>query len=105
MPLSAGDKLGPYEVLSPIGSGGMGEVYKARDTRLDRIVSIQVAIATILRKASGARRAVSDLARPWLPVQLTHQPRLSEVPIAPDCAGRDPEHLYNLLLAQPPEIT
>src|ERR1017187_5943318 len=42
MPLSAGTKLGPYEVLSAIGAGGMGEVYKARDTRLDRIVAIKV---------------------------------------------------------------
>src|SRR5271169_3925027 len=42
MPLPAGTKLGPYEVLSAIGAGGMGEVYKARDTRLDRIVAIKV---------------------------------------------------------------
>jgi serine/threonine protein kinase len=42
MPLSAGTKLGPYDVLSAIGAGGMGEVYRARDTRLDRIVAIKV---------------------------------------------------------------
>ncbi|MBM3740809.1 MAG: hypothetical protein FJW39_34115, partial [Acidobacteria bacterium] len=42
MPLSVGDKLGPYEVVSSIGAGGMGEVYKARDTRLDRTVAIKV---------------------------------------------------------------
>ena len=36
MPLEAGKVLGPYEILSPIGAGGMGEVYKATDTRLDR---------------------------------------------------------------------
>lgn len=42
MTLSSGSKLGPYEVLSPIGAGGMGEVYKARDTRLDRFVAVKV---------------------------------------------------------------
>ncbi len=42
MPLSIGARLGPYEVLSAIGAGGMGEVYRARDTRLDRSVAIKV---------------------------------------------------------------
>src|SRR5271166_5857488 len=42
MPLSAGTKLGPYEILAPIGAGGMGEVYRAKDTKLDREVAIKI---------------------------------------------------------------
>jgi serine/threonine protein kinase len=47
MPLSPGDKLGPYEILAPIGKGGMGEVYRAKDTKLDREVAIKVLPAAL----------------------------------------------------------
>jgi serine/threonine protein kinase len=42
MPLSAGTRLGPYQIVAPIGAGGMGEVYRAKDTRLERTVAIKI---------------------------------------------------------------
>ncbi len=70
MPLSTGERLGPYEVLGPIGAGGMGEVYRARDTRLDRTVAVKVLLAELAAdprlKARFERevRAISALAHP-----------------------------------------
>ena len=64
MSLTPGDKLGPYEILSPIGAGGMGEVYKARDTRLDRIVALKTSKAEFTERFEREARAVAALNHP-----------------------------------------
>src|SRR5512132_587389 len=70
MALTAGTKLGPYEIVAPLGAGGMGEVYKARDTRLDRTVAIKilpphvVADAALRARFEREARAVSSLDHP-----------------------------------------
>jgi serine/threonine protein kinase/Tol biopolymer transport system component len=56
MALTAGTKLGPYEILAPLGAGGMGEVYRARDSRLDRIVAVKVLPASFAVDADRLRR-------------------------------------------------
>jgi serine/threonine protein kinase len=49
-----GTRLGPFEIVGPLGAGGMGEVYKATDTRLDRIVAIKVLPADVAANPSRA---------------------------------------------------
>jgi Tol biopolymer transport system component/predicted Ser/Thr protein kinase len=66
MSLAAGSRLGPYEILTPIGAGGMGEVYKARDTRLDRIVAIKVAKEQFSERFEREARAVAALNHPHI---------------------------------------
>lgn len=70
MTLSPGTKLGPYEVQSQLGAGGMGEVYKARDTRLDRIVAVKILPVHLAEKSDAKERfdrearAISSLSHP-----------------------------------------
>ncbi len=56
MILSPSTKLGPYEILTPLGAGGMGDVYRARDTRLDREVAIKVLPADFANDADRLKR-------------------------------------------------
>ena len=56
--------MGPYEIIAAIGEGGMGEVYKARDTRLDRIVAIKVSRAVFSERFDREARAVAALNHP-----------------------------------------
>src|ERR1041385_2567458 len=70
MPLSAGVRLGPYEIVAPLGAGGMGEVYRARDTRLERVVALKVLPRPAARDVEARRRfeqearAISNLNHP-----------------------------------------
>jgi serine/threonine protein kinase len=72
MSLTSGTRLGPYEILTPLGAGGMGEVYKARDTRLDRTVAIKVLPEHLSQKPQlrerfeREARAVSSLSHPHI---------------------------------------
>src|SRR5260370_35268590 len=61
MLLSAGTRLGPYEILAALGAGGMGEVYRARDTRLDRFVAIKVSKDQFSERFEREARAVAAL--------------------------------------------
>ncbi|HET7452685.1 MAG TPA: protein kinase, partial [Thermoanaerobaculia bacterium] len=100
MPLAAGVHLGPYEVLSPIGAGGMGEVYRARDSRLDREIAVKVLPAEFakdedrMRRFEAEARAASrlnhpnivtihdvgrDAGSPWIAMELVQGESLREI--------------------------
>ncbi len=81
MALTAGTRLGPYEIVAPIGAGGMGEVYRARDTRLERSVAIKVLPAhlssnpDLKQRFEREARAISSLSHPHICVlhDIGHQ--------------------------------
>jgi eukaryotic-like serine/threonine-protein kinase len=72
MSLTTGTKLGPYEILSHLGSGGMGEVYRARDARLDREVAIKILPSHLSENAEAKERfdrearTISSLNHPYI---------------------------------------
>jgi serine/threonine protein kinase len=69
MTLAAGSRLGPYEVVAPLGAGGMGEVYRARDTRLKRDVAIKVLPDAVDQRYPAV----------WSLVCRTFEPRLRQL--------------------------
>src|SRR5260370_26224934 len=64
MPLTNGTRLGPYEIVSPLGAGGMGEVYKARDTRLNRTVAVKVSTEQFSERFEREAHAIAALNHP-----------------------------------------
>src|SRR5499433_3177984 len=89
MPLSVGDKMGPYEIVALIGEGGMGEVFRARDTRLDRTVAVKVSKAEFGERFAREAKSVAALNHPnictlhdvgpnYLVMELVEGPTLSE---------------------------
>jgi serine/threonine protein kinase len=62
--MTPGTRLGPYEILARIGAGGMGEVWKARDTRLDRTVAIKISAEQFTERFEREARAVAALNHP-----------------------------------------
>ncbi|WP_306600624.1 serine/threonine-protein kinase [Geothrix sp. 21YS21S-2] len=72
MDLTRGARLGPYEIISPLGAGGMGEVFKARDTRLDRYVAIKV----LPEHLAGDARALARFEREAKAVAALNHPNI-----------------------------
>src|ERR1700726_3146669 len=79
MSLAAGSKLGPYEILALIGKGGMGEVYKARDTRLDREVAVKVVAVKVLPQSFATEAARERFQREARAASALNHPNICAV--------------------------
>ena len=89
MTVAPGERLGPYEIVAPIGAGGMGEVYRARDTRLGRDVAIKLSKEQFSERFEREARAVAALNHPnichlydvgpnYLVMELVERPTLAD---------------------------
>jgi serine/threonine protein kinase len=75
MAITSGTKLGPYEIQSPLGAGGMGEVYRALDTRLDRTVGVKV-LASHLSSSPELKQRMGRSAGDFFVEPSLHLPAL-----------------------------
>src|SRR5437870_2821259 len=102
MALSPGARLGPYEVLSAIGSGGMGEVYRAKDTRLDRTVAIKILSPTVAgdpqfhERFEREARVVSSLDHPH--ICALHDIGEAPGPVSPASSPQPPAPIRFLVM-------
>src|SRR6266849_63755 len=85
MSLTLGSKLGSYEVLSLLGAGGMGEVYRARDTRLGRVVAIKVLPAERMADENRRRRFVQEARA----ASALHHPNIVTIHVIESADGND----------------
>jgi len=98
--LSVGMRLGPYEIVAPLGAGGMGEVYRARDTRLDRTVAIKVlpsqlaADPQLRERFDREARAISSLQHPHVCALFD----VGEAVVSPQSSAGSPETIQFLVL-------
>lgn len=72
MPLSEGTRIGPYEILGLLGTGGMGAVYRARDSRLERDVAVKILPEDVAGDPDRIRRFERECARPRRPQPPQH---------------------------------
>ena len=76
MGLAKGTRLGPYEIVECIGAGGMGQAYKARDTRLERIVAIKVSSSAFNDRFQREAQAIASLNHPHICTTARCRPRV-----------------------------
>src|SRR5262249_4304308 len=97
--LATGTRLGPYEILSPIGAGGMGEVYRAHDTRLGRDVAIKVSRENFSDRFEREARAIAALNHPNICHLYDVGPNYLVMELTPSSAMPSPWMLSSLKFA------
>src|SRR5690242_6424607 len=97
MAYSPGQTFGPYQLVSPLGAGGMGEVWKARDTRLDRIVALKFSRAAFSDRAQREAQAIAALNHPNIATLYDVGPDYLVMEYVEGAPVRPPEDIRKLL--------